>query len=536
MSQIQTINILTDRDTLVRKLRKQLQKKHRCEKNLDFLSQCISEDLFPAFTRVTKQVEHTLNLSATEVRKHRKKKLEKALLSQNEFLFTTNTNITEIISKLGKFMSDSEIKKSTSISTNQILKWEKNRDETRVKKLEKLRNLNQKVENENFVKVKVHNFTKKQIPVEICDILSIGLDTAVGGIPRRNNILTKFELFFSAWVKHAVDRDLDLLKITEIKSLLYLEFLKFCKCATNSEKVTKLKKFLKENQDLTICLIDKSKDIGVYPRDDYLKKLDSIFEPIKFEKLAHNPLKGDVRNIKSLISEFGAYLSKFDTRKIDPTESIKKGFGIVKLHRNGAPLRPIISSFNSLTNGSEQFLLNLIKPLILKCEFSVNSTKSFKEQFCAVKSKFNPTIHEGVSFDATALYTNINVEKTVDFILDQIYRNVFDFFPITEETPVPPPKSLTKKFFMDILLKYNNFETLNGFYKQRSGVAMGGKMSGALSNIFVNILEQNIVKKYQKNNKILYYCRFVDDCLLIVRKRTKTQILDDFNKFDKDLN
>ena len=61
-------------------------------------------------------------------------------------------------------------------------------------------------------------------------------------------------------------------------------------------------------------------------------------------------------------------------------------------------------------------------------------------------------------------------------------------------------------------------------------------MSGTFPNIFANILEQQIVKQYLKNHKILYYVRFVDDFLLILRKHTQKEILQDFNNFDKYLN
>ena len=169
------------------------------------------------------------------------------------------------------------------------------------------------------------------------------------------------------------------------------------------------------------------------------------------------------------------------------------------------------------------------------CRPQTTQIKAFKERFCAIKDKFNPLIHEVVTFDATALYTNIDIKRTVNFILNHIYQNVDDFFPITENTPRAPPRLLTEKFFMNILTKFNSFETLNGFYKQTSGASMGGKMSSALSNIFLNILEQNTVQKYIKNNKILFYTRYVDDCLLIVRKRCKSQILEEFNNFHKDL-
>ena len=290
-----------------------------------------------------------------------------------------------------------------------------------------------------------------------------------------------------------------------------------------------------ENEDLSICVIDKSKEIAILDKTEYIKKLDKVYEPGKFERLSTNPIKTDLRDLKILISEFGNFLSKTDQRKIDPTQALKKGYGLLKMHRLGEPLRPIVSSFNSLTSGSEQFLLHLIQPILSQCKFSINSTKMFKKKFCDIKDKFDDRMHEVVSFDATSLYSNINVKRTVKYIVNQIYQNINDFFPLTEETPVAPPRALTEKFILEILLKYNSFETLGGFYRQRSGVSMGGKLSGALANIFVNMLEEKILPKYIKNNKILLYVRFVDDCLLVVRKRNKSQILEEFNKFDKDL-
>ena len=81
-----------------------------------------------------------------------------------------------------------------------------------------------------------------------------------------------------------------------------------------------------------------------------------------------------------------------------------------------------------VTVGLKQLKLANFQIAKSNCEFSVNSTKEFKERFCAIKDKFNPLIYEVVSFDATALYTNIDIKRTVNFILDQIYRNVEDFF------------------------------------------------------------------------------------------------------------
>ena len=94
---------------------------------------------------------------------------------------------------------------------------------------------------------------------------------------------------------------------------------------------------------------------------------------------------------------------------------------------------------------------------------------------------------------------------------------------------------LSEKFILDVLLKYNSFETLNGFYRQKDGVSMGGKLSGAISSIFVNMLEEKVIKKYKKDKKVLLYLRYVDDCILIVKRGFKGKILKEFNEFDKGL-
>jgi hypothetical protein len=79
---------------------------------------------------------------------------------------------------------------------------------------------------------------------------------------------------------------------------------------------------------------------------------------------------------------------------------------------------------------------------------------------------------------------------------------------------------------MAVLLKYSAFWTLNGYYRQKCGLSMSSKLSPAISNIFLNMLESVIIKKYIKEKTLLFYVRYVDDCLLFVRKRYKNIILD----------
>ena len=61
---------------------------------------------------------------------------------------------------------------------------------------------------------------------------------------------------------------------------------------------------------------------------------------------------------------------------------------------------------------------------------------------------------------------------------------------------------------------------------------MGGKLSSAMSNIFLNIMEKNTIKKFIDQKTLIFYGRYVDDCLLVVRKRSKNLILTEMNNFD----
>ena len=90
-------------------------------------------------------------------------------------------------------------------------------------------------------------------------------------------------------------------------------------------------------------------------------------------------------------------------------------------------------------------------------------------------------------------------------------------------------------FLREVFLEYIAFWTINGYYRQKSGLSMGSRISLAISNIFLHMLESTIIQKYVDENIILFYCRYVDDCLLLVRKRNKNKILGEMNSFDSGL-
>ena len=61
---------------------------------------------------------------------------------------------------------------------------------------------------------------------------------------------------------------------------------------------------------------------------------------------------------------------------------------------------------------------------------------------------------------------------------------------------------------------------------------MGSSISTSLSTIFVNLMEQIIVKKYMDENKVISYQRYADDVIIFIRKNSVRTFFQDINNFD----
>ena len=64
---------------------------------------------------------------------------------------------------------------------------------------------------------------------------------------------------------------------------------------------------------------------------------------------------------------------------------------------------------------------------------------------------------------------------------------------------------------------------------------MDSKLSSFLSNLYLNGVEKSIIPKYEKNLDILFYGRYVDDCILIIKKDSYQKILQKFNTYAEKL-
>ena len=87
-----------------------------------------------------------------------------------------------------------------------------------------------------------------------------------------------------------------------------------------------------------------------------------------------------------------------------------------------------------------------------------------------------------MSWDVKDLFTNKDVNLTIEFIINFIFdnENSQNIFPENVEFAKMKPEN-RREFLKSLRLKYNCFQTLNAFYQQQKAFSMGGNLSNLLS-------------------------------------------------------
>jgi len=131
-----------------------------------------------------------------------------------------------------------------------------------------------------------------------------------------------------------------------------------------------------------------------------------------------------------------------------------------------------------------------------------------------------------VSFDVVSLFTNVPLKRTLDIILNRVYKD-----KLIQTTL---KKSTLKKLILDTCTK-TAFLFNGKLYEQKDGVSMGGSLGPLLANVIMTELEKKVVKPLIDDGTIRFYTRFVDDTLLLVKDEDIDLLKNKFERFDKNL-
>ena len=281
---------------------------------------------------------------------------------------------------------------------------------------------------------------------------------------------------------------------------------RICSSHRNRALHKTLKNLSKDNE-IKICKFDKGKGIAILDSSDYYSKLDSIvLDQSKFIQINQNTKVHPIISKEKSVTYFiRKYLKNYDSeviRKLIPSGS-KPGriYGLVKVHKNNYPLRPVISMIDSPEYELAKFMDSLIKPLVPN-KYMLNSTDDFLMKLNNSNISSNDKL---VSFDVVSLFTNIPLNETINIIADYVFSDENIQKPLMEKHIFVKLLRLT----CEGLFLYNDC-----LYKQIDGVAMGSPLGPTLANFFLAHIE---TKKLLDSSMCppKFYSRFVDDCFAV---------------------
>ena len=165
-----------------------------------------------------------------------------------------------------------------------------------------------------------------------------------------------------------------------------------------------------------------------------------------------------------------------DTRRFLIQTDPKPGrfYILPKIHKQGNPGRPIVSSNSHPTERISQFVDYHLKPLVQTTQSFIKDTTHFLHKLEQLGQLPNNAFL--VTLDVSSLYTNIPHNQGIDAC-----RHFLDTRNRTRSTI----STETLCDLIRIILTMNNFSFDDKHYLQMHGTAMGTRMAPSYANLFL---------------------------------------------------
>ena len=357
----------------------------------------------------------------------------------------------------------------------------------------------------------VMNISSKQLSsAEIC-ALELGLK--FNNPSKKPDILQIFKSFYQK--EKVTDNEDENRNLTLAKGVIYGAYIQYSDYNFFPKRFNVALQNLRKDEDIHITKADKANVIVVMDKEAYIEKMNELLRDRNtYEELRSDPVERVSaefhRNIREIFSDNQFLIKKFQSIG----SKLPYLYGNVKTHKQGHPMRPIISTIGSVSYFLSKFLVNLLKPLIGSISSShIKNSNDFVDK---VKSAHIDSNSLFVSFDVKSLFTNVPVEDVLHFLNIELRKYVYTI-------PVDSVIRLIRLCVIDTCFVFEG-----KFYKQKFGMQMGNCLSPVLSNIYMEFFEKRIANAIIPDD--VYWVRYVDDIFAIVKRHLRVQdFLNDLN-------
>ncbi|XP_076031126.1 uncharacterized protein LOC143019371 [Oratosquilla oratoria] len=247
--------------------------------------------------------------------------------------------------------------------------------------------------------VNISNLSLTHLELEV---LGLGISFAMK--PSKHQALDYIAGFDKFLASNEYDKDLLCLKGVLLQGIM--------NCFSEGCGLPKRYKTAVENlsrrKDVIITKADIGGKIVIINESDYKSKVFDLLEDREtYEQLTKNPLKSTVTDFnkqarKIVGNEF------FNNNILVMNPQLPNFYSLPKIHKEGTPLRPIISNRNSCTNRLSKWLTRLLSPFV--GTFSNSHIKHSEDFINKIKHHNIPANSKLLSLDIVSLFTNVNTD------------------------------------------------------------------------------------------------------------------------------
>ncbi|XP_064111382.1 uncharacterized protein LOC135218865 [Macrobrachium nipponense] len=216
---------------------------------------------------------------------------------------------------------------------------------------------------------------------------------------------------------------------------------------------------------------------------------------MKFSRITKNPANDIKREANRIIETVNPASNALHLPPITGDHNLGYIYGNVRTHKQGNPLRPIISQIPAPMYLLAKKLNTILTPYIPDT-YSLKSSAEFLEAL-----RVTPTGGCIASMDVESLFTNVPVDETIQMILDKVYRD-----------PDIPPLNIPEhalRALLEISTKKAPFSDHRGrMYTQIYGVAMGSPLRVLFANVYMCTVEERV---FQNSGKPRMHVRYIND-------------------------
>ena len=193
------------------------------------------------------------------------------------------------------------------------------------------------------------------------------------------------------------------------------------------------------------------------------------------------------------------------------------------MHKEGTPLRPIVSSIRAVTYSTSKELSRILRPLVGKSPHHICNNQDFIEHLKTITLGPEEVM---VSYDVRALFTSVPIKPALE-ITEKLLKEDPD---LQKRTTMSIPNIMD---LLEFCLRSTYFTYKGKFYEQVEGAAMGSPISPIVANLFMENFEMRALQS--SPNPPLLWKRFVDDTFVIINKAHKEEFLTHINSVDSNI-